>query len=87
LQLTFDVGVIAIFGHRLAGHVKEELRRNYFTMEKGYNSFPIPVACTSYSQAIKVLRPRISVLCCSPHRHNVINTAPPCRRGSGWARC
>ncbi|AQK51799.1 abscisic acid 8'-hydroxylase 3-like [Zea mays] len=52
-RLTFDVGVIAIFGHRLAGHVKEELRRNYFTMEKGYNSFPIPVACTSYSQAIK----------------------------------
>lgn len=55
-RLTFDVGVIAIFGHRLAGHVKEELRRNYFTMERGYNSFPIPVPCTSYSQAIKARR-------------------------------
>lgn len=55
LQLTFDVGVITIFGRRLAEHVKEELRRNYFIVEKGYNSFPIPVPCTPYSQAIKVI--------------------------------
>ena len=56
-QLTFDVGVVTIFGRRMAEHVKEELRRNYFTVERGYNSFPIPVVpWTRYSQAIKVRR-------------------------------
>ncbi|WVZ92515.1 hypothetical protein U9M48_038572 [Paspalum notatum var. saurae] len=52
-RLTFDVGVITIFGGRLAEHVKEELRSNYFVVEKGYNSFPIPVPGTRYSRAIK----------------------------------
>ncbi|RLN05548.1 abscisic acid 8' [Panicum miliaceum] len=53
-RLTFDVGVVTIFGRRMAEHVKEELRRNYFTVERGYNSFPIPVVpWTRYSQAIK----------------------------------
>ncbi|PVH37070.1 hypothetical protein PAHAL_6G235000 [Panicum hallii] len=53
-RLTFDVGVVTIFGRRMAEHVKEELRRNYFTVERGYNSFPIPVLpWTRYSQAIK----------------------------------
>jgi hypothetical protein len=42
-QLTFDVGGVTIFGRRMAEHVKEELRRNYFTVERGYNSFPVPV--------------------------------------------
>lgn len=54
LQLTFDVGVVTIFGRRLADHVKEKLRENYLIVEKGYNSFPNPVPFTSYSQAIKV---------------------------------
>ena len=59
LQLTFDVGVVTIFGRRLADHVKEQLREHYLIVEKGYNSFPIPVPFTSYSQAIKVcIRPR-----------------------------
>jgi (+)-abscisic acid 8'-hydroxylase len=54
-QFTFDVGVVTIFGRRLAEHVKEELRRNYFIVENGYNSFPVPgVPWTRYSQAIKV---------------------------------
>ncbi|KAJ1268840.1 hypothetical protein BS78_07G164000 [Paspalum vaginatum] len=52
-RLTFDVGVVTIFGGRLAEHVKEELRRNYFVVEKGYNSFPIAVPWTRYSRAIK----------------------------------
>ncbi|TKW10752.1 hypothetical protein SEVIR_6G187400v4 [Setaria viridis] len=53
-RLTFDVGVVTIFGRRVAEHVKEELRRNYFIVENGYNSFPIPVVpWTRYSQAIK----------------------------------
>ncbi|OEL13018.1 Abscisic acid 8'-hydroxylase 3 [Dichanthelium oligosanthes] len=53
-RLTFDVGVVTIFGRRMAEQVKEELRRNYFIVEKGYNCFPIPVIpWTRYSQAIK----------------------------------
>ncbi|CAD6265192.1 unnamed protein product [Miscanthus lutarioriparius] len=54
--LTFDVGVVTIFGRRLADHVKEKLRKHYLIVEKGYNSFPIPVPFTSYSQAIKARR-------------------------------
>ncbi|EES15128.1 abscisic acid 8'-hydroxylase 2 [Sorghum bicolor] len=54
--LTFDVGVVTIFGRRLADHVKEELRKHYLIVEKGYNSFPIPVPFTSYCQAIKARR-------------------------------
>jgi hypothetical protein len=62
-QLTFDVGVVTIFGRRMAEHVKEELRRNYFTVERGYNSFPIPVLpWTRYSQAIKVRRRQFFLL-------------------------
>jgi hypothetical protein len=92
LQLTFDVGVVTIFGRRLADHVKEELREHYLIVEKGYNSFPIPVPFTSYSQAIKVCdhdartadqwRSRsIPSL-----RHNVTNRLllmHACRRGGG----
>ncbi|CAD6245485.1 unnamed protein product [Miscanthus lutarioriparius] len=54
--LTFDVGVVTIFGRRLSDHVKEELREHYLIVEKGYNSFPIPVPFTSYIQAIKARR-------------------------------
>ncbi|CAO2207006.1 unnamed protein product [Urochloa humidicola] len=53
-RLTFDVGVVTIFGRRISEHVKEELRRNYYIVERGYNCFPVPVVPrTRYSQAIK----------------------------------
>ncbi|XP_062192913.1 abscisic acid 8'-hydroxylase 3-like [Phragmites australis] len=52
-RLTFDVGVVTIFGRRLDGRFKDELRRNYFVVEKGYNSFPNPLPGTRYHKAIQ----------------------------------
>ncbi|CAL4999315.1 unnamed protein product [Urochloa decumbens] len=53
-RLTFEVGVATIFGRGMPEHVKEELRRNYYIVERGYNCFPVPVVpWTRYSQAIK----------------------------------
>ena len=73
----------------MAEHVKEELRRNYFTVERGYNSFPIPVVpWTRYSQAIKVVHegdssfflPEINVdsLPCLLHNVNHQTNRPAC---------
>uniref|UniRef100_A0A0A9DWV6 Uncharacterized protein n=1 Tax=Arundo donax TaxID=35708 RepID=A0A0A9DWV6_ARUDO len=52
-RLTFDVGAVTIFGRRLDGRFKEELRRNYFIVEKGYNSFPNPLPGTHYHKAVQ----------------------------------
>jgi hypothetical protein len=54
LQLSFDVGVVTIFGRQLDRRFKEELRRNYFVVEKGYNSFPNHLPGTRYQKAVLV---------------------------------
>lgn len=53
-QLSFDVGIVTIFGGRLDEGWKEELRRNYGVVEKGYNSFPNSFPGTLYHKAIQV---------------------------------
>lgn len=53
-QLSFDVGVVTIFGRRLDQRFKEELRKNYFVVEKGYNSFPNCLPGSRYQKAIQV---------------------------------
>lgn len=52
-KLTFDVGILTIFGGRLEEHYKPELEKNYFIVDKGYNSFPTIVPGTCYSKAVK----------------------------------
>lgn len=52
-QFSFEVGILAIFGH-LEDHHKEELKRNYCIVEKGYNSFPTKFPGSPYSNALKV---------------------------------
>ncbi|KAF8654419.1 hypothetical protein HU200_061602 [Digitaria exilis] len=93
VHLTFDVGVVSIFGRRMADHVKEELRTNYFIVEKGYNSFPIPgLPWTCYSQAIKarqrlgaILRGIMSVRRERNHLgdDDLLGTLMRCRDGDG----
>ncbi|KAK6130883.1 hypothetical protein DH2020_035358 [Rehmannia glutinosa] len=51
-KLSFEVGIIAIFGH-LEPHYKEELKKNYFIVDKGYNSFPTNLPGTRYNKAVK----------------------------------
>ena len=53
-QLSFDVGIVTIFGGRLDERRKAELRRNYSVVEKGYNSFPNSFPGTLYYKAIQV---------------------------------
>ncbi|XP_024528875.1 abscisic acid 8'-hydroxylase 1 isoform X1 [Selaginella moellendorffii] len=58
-KYAFDVGVLKIFGGSLDGLDKEDLKRAYQTLERGYNSFPIDIAGTPYNAAMKA-RKRLS---------------------------
>lgn len=53
LQFSFEVGILAIFGH-LESHYREELKKNYRIVDKGYNSFPTSLPGTSYKKALSV---------------------------------
>ena len=53
-QLSFDVGIVTIFGGRLDERRKAELRRNYSIVEKGYNCFPNSFPGTLYHKAMQV---------------------------------
>ena len=53
-QLSFDVGIVTIFGGRLDERRKAELRRNYSVVEKGYNCFPNSFPGTLYHKAMQV---------------------------------
>lgn len=53
-QLSFDVGIVTIFGGRLDERRKAELRKNYSVVEKGYNSFPNSIPGTLYYKAMQV---------------------------------
>ncbi|KAF3778850.1 Abscisic acid 8'-hydroxylase 3 [Nymphaea thermarum] len=53
-QYTFNVGITSILGI-LEDSCREELRRNYSIIEKGYNSFPNKFSGTLYSNALMFL--------------------------------
>ncbi|KAK9946509.1 hypothetical protein M0R45_011972 [Rubus argutus] len=50
-KFSFEVGILAIFGH-LESRYKEELKKNYMVVDKGYNSFPINIPGTPYKKAL-----------------------------------
>ncbi|RWW80541.1 hypothetical protein BHE74_00011115 [Ensete ventricosum] len=52
--LSFDVGVLTIFGDRLEERHKVELKKNYSIVDKGYNSFPMYLPGTPYHKAVVV---------------------------------
>ncbi|XP_021714305.1 abscisic acid 8'-hydroxylase 4-like [Chenopodium quinoa] len=51
-KFTFDVAVLSIFGE-LNNYYNEELKENYITLDKGYNSFPTMIPGTSYFKSVK----------------------------------
>ncbi|CAI9777773.1 unnamed protein product [Fraxinus pennsylvanica] len=57
-KLSFEVGVLAIFGY-LEPYYKEELNKNYEIVDRGYNSFPTNLPGTPYQRAMKA-RKRLS---------------------------
>ncbi|KAJ0984528.1 hypothetical protein J5N97_002884 [Dioscorea zingiberensis] len=58
-KLSFDVGILTIFGGKLEERYKVELKKNYFIVDKGYNSFPTNIPWTLYNRAIQA-RKRLS---------------------------
>ncbi|KAA8536199.1 hypothetical protein F0562_028677 [Nyssa sinensis] len=57
-KFSFEVGILSVFGH-LDGKYREELKKNYFIVNKGYNSFPTNLPGTAYNKAI-LARKRLS---------------------------
>nr|AJD25239.1 cytochrome P450 CYP707A99 [Salvia miltiorrhiza] len=57
-KLSFEVGILTVFGHLEHGY-KEELKKNYGEVERGYNSFPTNFPGSAYRKAVKA-RKRLS---------------------------
>ncbi|XVF36277.1 hypothetical protein REPUB_Repub19eG0044300 [Reevesia pubescens] len=57
-KFSFEVGILLIFG-RLETRYREELKKNYFIVDKGYNSFPTNIPGTAYKNAL-LARKRLS---------------------------
>ncbi|KAI5656198.1 hypothetical protein M9H77_24991 [Catharanthus roseus] len=57
---SFEVGILAIFGH-LDVHRKNELKKNYWIVNRGYNSFPTMLPGTLYRKAVQA-RKRLSAI-------------------------
>ncbi|PON65084.1 Cytochrome P450 [Parasponia andersonii] len=50
-KYSFEVGILAIFGH-LEACLREELKNNYSIVDKGYNSLPTNIPGTPYKKAL-----------------------------------
>ncbi|KAF0900548.1 hypothetical protein E2562_032638 [Oryza meyeriana var. granulata] len=61
-RLSFDVGIVTIFGGRLGRRHREELRTNYSVVERGYNCFPNRFPGTLYHKAIQARKQLRAIL-------------------------
>ncbi|KAL1315634.1 hypothetical protein AAHE18_16G273000 [Arachis hypogaea] len=61
-RFSFDVGILTIFGY-LEPHLKEELKNNYWIVDKGYNSFPSTIPGTQYQKALLARKKLGKILC------------------------
>lgn len=50
-KFSFEVGIAAIFGHLDIGY-REELKKNYRILDKGYNCFPTNIPGTPFKRAL-----------------------------------
>ncbi|KAF6144008.1 hypothetical protein GIB67_017616 [Kingdonia uniflora] len=50
-KFTFDIGILSTLG-KLDTRYKEELKKNYLIVDKGYNSFPTEIPGTRYKNAV-----------------------------------
>ncbi|PNX83930.1 abscisic acid 8 -hydroxylase 4-like protein, partial [Trifolium pratense] len=48
---SFEVGILKIFGN-LEPRLREELKKNYWIVDNGYNSFPTQIPGTQYKKAL-----------------------------------
>ncbi|KAL9255412.1 Abscisic acid 8'-hydroxylase 4-like protein [Drosera capensis] len=54
-KFSFEVGILAMFGRLEARH-REGLKKNYFLVDKGYNSFPTNIPGSPYKKALQARR-------------------------------
>ncbi|XP_027331128.1 abscisic acid 8'-hydroxylase CYP707A1-like [Abrus precatorius] len=54
-RFSFEVGILTIFGH-LEPRLKEELKKNYWIVDTGYNAFPTRIPGTQYKKALLARR-------------------------------
>lgn len=60
-RLSFEVGILAVFGYLERGY-KEELKKNYRVVERGYNSFPTNLPGSPYRKAMKARKKLSEIL-------------------------
>lgn len=53
-KFSFEVGILAIFGHLEDDNYRDELMKNYSMVNRGYNSFLTNIPGTIYKKALKV---------------------------------
>ena len=61
LQFTFNVALLSIFGKDEILY-REDLKRCYYTLEKGYNSMPINLPGTLFHKAMKARKELAQIL-------------------------
>ena len=61
LQFAFEVSLLSIFGKEEALYF-EDLKRCYYTLEKGYNSMPINLPGTLFHKAMKARKELAHIL-------------------------
>lgn len=50
-KFSFEVGILKVFGN-LEPRLREELKKNYWIVDNGYNSFPTQIPGTQYKKAL-----------------------------------
>ncbi|XP_019433227.1 PREDICTED: abscisic acid 8'-hydroxylase 4-like [Lupinus angustifolius] len=50
-RFSFEVGILSNFGH-IEPQLKDELKKNYWIVDTGYNSFPSSIPGTQYKKAL-----------------------------------
>jgi (+)-abscisic acid 8'-hydroxylase len=60
-QFTFNVALLSIFGKDEILY-REDLKRCYYTLEKGYNSMPINLPGTLFNKAMKARKELAQIL-------------------------
>ncbi|XP_061364157.1 abscisic acid 8'-hydroxylase CYP707A1-like [Gastrolobium bilobum] len=59
-RFSFEVGTLAVFGN-LEPRLREELKKNYWIVDTGYNSFPTRIPGTQYKNALSA-RKRLGMI-------------------------
>ncbi|KAI4321517.1 hypothetical protein MLD38_034887 [Melastoma candidum] len=54
-KFSFEVGILAVFGN-LENHYREELKKNYCLVDRGYNCFPWNIPGSRYRKALLARR-------------------------------